>query len=143
MIKESFRKYLEDAIGHENALIAFSAFDEPASVAVRYNPFKNTPKMEGEPVLWSKHGILLGERPVFTLDPSFHAGAYYVQDSSSMFVGDVFRKVSIVFKVELAHHSLLHIVDILGYVSLLDKEFTFSQPHWLHHLCQCLCPFSR
>ena len=93
MIKESFRKYLEDAIGHENALIAFSAFDEPASVAVRYNPFKNTPKMEGEPVLWSKHGILLGERPVFTLDPSFHAGAYYVQDSSSMFVGDVFRKL--------------------------------------------------
>ena len=93
MIKESFRKYLEDAIGHENALVAFSAFEEPASVAVRYNPFKNTSRMVGEPVLWSKHGILLDERPVFTLDPSFHAGAYYVQDSSSMFVGDVFRKL--------------------------------------------------
>lgn len=48
MIKESFRKYLEDAIGCENALVAFSAFDEPASVAVRYNPFKKTARMAGE-----------------------------------------------------------------------------------------------
>ena len=85
MIKESFRKYLEDAIGHENALVALSAFEEPASVSVRYNPFKKTEKLEGSPVQWSPHGLLLDERPVFTLDPTFHAGAYYVQDSSSMF----------------------------------------------------------
>lgn len=65
MIKESFRKYLEDAIGCENALVAFSAFDEPASVAVRYNPFKKTARMAGESVLWSRHGILLNERPVY------------------------------------------------------------------------------
>ena len=93
MIKESFRKFLEDAIGRENALVAFSAFEEPASVAVRYNPFKQADRMEGETVMWSRHGVLLDERPVFTLDPDFHAGAYYVQDSSSMFVGDVFRRL--------------------------------------------------
>lgn len=31
-------------------------------------------------------GRYLDERPVFTLDPTFHGGAYYVQEASSMFV---------------------------------------------------------
>ena len=92
MIKDTFRVYLEEAIGRDNALVAFSAFEQPASVAVRQNPFKKCHPFEGEHVLWSKWGQILGERPMFTLDPHFHAGAYYVQDSSSMFVGEVFRK---------------------------------------------------
>lgn len=93
MIKEAFKRYLEDAIGRENALVAFSAFEEPASASVRYNPFKETVRMNGMSVPWSQEGVILEERPVFTLDPVFHAGAYYVQDSSSMFVGDVFRRL--------------------------------------------------
>lgn len=92
-VRESFRKYLEEAIGHENALVAFSAFEQPASVSVRMNPFKNGSLPEGRPVQWNRHGRILEERPVFTLDPHFHAGAYYVQDSSSMFVGYAFRKM--------------------------------------------------
>jgi 16S rRNA C967 or C1407 C5-methylase (RsmB/RsmF family)/NOL1/NOP2/fmu family ribosome biogenesis protein len=91
MIKESFRKYLEEAIGSDDALVAFSAFDSPASVAVRRNPFKDGKCPEGRQVPWCQHGMLLDERPQFTLDPHFHAGAYYVQDSSSMFVGHAFR----------------------------------------------------
>ena len=92
-IKETFRKYMEEAIGHENALVAFSAFEEPASTAVRYNPFKACRKMDGTQVEWSRHGLILPQRPLFTLDPLFHAGAYYVQDSSSMFVGHAFRQM--------------------------------------------------
>ena len=110
MIKETFRKYLEDAIGHENALIAFSAFEEPASSSVRYNPFKKTAVLEGETVQWAPHGLLLEERPVFTLDPCFHAGAYYVQDSSSMFVGDVFRKL--LAEYELPQGRPLRVLDL-------------------------------
>ena len=91
MIKDTFKVYLEEAIGRDNALVAFSAFEQPASVAIRQNPFKKCHDFEGEAVSWSKWGRLLGERPLFTLDPHFHAGAYYVQDSSSMFVGEVFR----------------------------------------------------
>ena len=45
------------------------------------------------PVTWSPYGIFLPERPCFTLDPLLHAGCYYVQDSSAMFVGHVFREV--------------------------------------------------
>ena len=92
MIQEAFKAYLEEAIGRENALVAFSAFEQPASVAVRMNPFKKCGAFEGEPVPWSRWGRILGERPMFTLDPHFHGGAYYVQDSSSMFVGEVFRQ---------------------------------------------------
>ena len=92
MIQGAFRAYLEEAIGRENALVAFSAFEQPASVAVRMNPFKTSGVFDGEPVQWSKWGRILEERPLFTLDPHFHGGAYYVQDSSSMFVGEVFRQ---------------------------------------------------
>lgn len=37
-------------------------------------------------VPWSANGIYLAERPSFTFDPFFHAGAYYVQEASSMFL---------------------------------------------------------
>ena len=93
MINGSFRKYLEEAIGSDNALVAFSAFESPASVSVRANPFKKGICPEGTPVTWNRYARILQERPVFTLDPHFHAGAYYVQDSSSMFVGHVFRRL--------------------------------------------------
>ncbi len=91
MINESFRRYLEEAIGEEKALVAFSAFESPASTAVRKNPFKGGTCPEGRQVEWCTHGRILSERPQFTLDPHFHAGSYYVQDSSSMFIGHAFR----------------------------------------------------
>ena len=93
MINESFRKYLEEAIGSDNALVAFSAFESPASTAVRSNPFKKGICPDGRPVAWNPYGRILPERPLFTLDPHFHAGGYYVQDSSSMFVGYAFRRL--------------------------------------------------
>lgn len=110
MIKESFRKYLEEAIGSENALVAFSAFDAPASVSVRVNPFKNGQVPEGRQVPWCRHGRLLSERPQFTLDPHFHAGAYYVQDSSSMFVGHAFRKL--LSQVEISSGRVVRVLDL-------------------------------
>ena len=35
---------------------------------------------------WCPAGIYLATRPVFTLDPALHAGAYYVQEPSSMII---------------------------------------------------------
>ena len=93
MINDKFRSYLEEAIGHENALVAFSAFEQDASVSIRYNPFKAKALMAAPSAQWNHHGRLLAQRPVFTLDPLFHAGVYYVQDSSSMFVGHAFREI--------------------------------------------------
>ncbi len=103
-LSDIFKKYMEEAIGQSNAYVAFSAFDTPASVSIRLNPFKfngiwkdEASVLEAhfgqklERVSWSKYGYYLNERPVFTLDPLFHSGAYYVQDSSSMYVGETFR----------------------------------------------------
>ncbi|MBR4822784.1 MAG: hypothetical protein IKZ71_06505 [Bacteroidales bacterium] len=63
-----------------------------ASTSIRLNPFKGCDGPEGTPVPWSPYGRILAQRPNFTLDPLFHAGCYYVQDSSAMFVGHLFRK---------------------------------------------------
>src|SRR5690349_17344628 len=37
-------------------------------------------------VPWSQYGYYLDKRPSFTFDPLFHAGCYYVQEASSMFL---------------------------------------------------------
>ena len=66
---------------------------EEASVSVRLNPFKGLAGPEGTPVPWSPYGRILSSRPNFTLDPLWHAGCYYVQDSSAMFVGYAFRRI--------------------------------------------------
>lgn len=66
--------------------------------SVRFNPGK---KLKGScsifsetagKVPWCSEGYYLKERPSFTLDPMFHAGAYYVQEASSMFLEEVVRQ---------------------------------------------------
>lgn len=44
------------------------------------------------PVPWSQYGYYLPQRPSFTLNPFFHAGAYYVQEASSMFLEHAMRQ---------------------------------------------------
>lgn len=41
---------------------------------------------------WCPHGYYLPERPSFTFDPLFHAGVYYVQEASSMFLWEALRQ---------------------------------------------------
>jgi 16S rRNA C967 or C1407 C5-methylase (RsmB/RsmF family)/NOL1/NOP2/fmu family ribosome biogenesis protein len=52
-------------------------------VSIRLNPEKIR-LIYGDPIPWTRYGRYLTERPVFTLDPALHAGAYYVQEASSM-----------------------------------------------------------
>jgi 16S rRNA C967 or C1407 C5-methylase (RsmB/RsmF family)/NOL1/NOP2/fmu family ribosome biogenesis protein len=69
------------------------ALDSDPIVSVRYNPFKLSAMPSGlEPVPWNRYGAYLPERPVFTLDPAMHAGAYYVQEASSQFVEYLLRE---------------------------------------------------
>jgi len=59
--------------------------------SIRINPAKPLVKPDpaAERVPWCDTGWYLPERPLFTLDPLFHAGCYYVQEASSMFVAHV------------------------------------------------------
>ncbi|MCF0174343.1 MAG: RsmB/NOP family class I SAM-dependent RNA methyltransferase, partial [Bacteroidales bacterium] len=65
--------------------------------SIRLNPSKlDACHIEGaEAVEWADGtGFYLPQRPLYVADPLFHQGAYYVQDSSSMIVGEVFRKIA-------------------------------------------------
>lgn len=55
-------------------------------ISIRINPNKITQELALQKVPWSSQAYYLPQRPVFTLDPLFHAGAYYVQEASSMFL---------------------------------------------------------
>ena len=92
---EQFKALLADSLGPADAATVLEALEAQPSVSIRLNPSKITecPFQDATPVPWSPFGYLLEERPVFTLDPLFHAGAYYVQDTSAMFVGHLFRQV--------------------------------------------------
>jgi 16S rRNA C967 or C1407 C5-methylase (RsmB/RsmF family)/NOL1/NOP2/fmu family ribosome biogenesis protein len=61
---------------------------------VRINPHKDISAFNTcTSIPWNQYGYYLSERPVFTLDPLLHAGAYYVQEASSMFVGVAFEQI--------------------------------------------------
>jgi 16S rRNA C967 or C1407 C5-methylase (RsmB/RsmF family) len=90
---QAFQVQMQQLLGDEWDDFA-AALQQPAPISIRYNPYKNTASPAAlEKVSWSPNAYYLPERPVFTLDPAFHAGAYYVQEASSMFVGEVIRQL--------------------------------------------------
>ena len=62
--------------------------------SIRLNPFKKTSLITNKPVPWCPDGYYLNIRPSFTFDPLFHAGCYYVQEASSMFIGHIFNYIN-------------------------------------------------
>ena len=81
-------------LGEERFQCYLSAFEEEAPVSIRVNAQKcgNHYEVAGEPVPWCRHGYYLPSRPNFTFDPLLHAGCYYVQEASSMFLDEVLRQ---------------------------------------------------
>lgn len=97
MLPKEFIDYTKEIFGAEKWERFVASFDEPAPVSVRINPFKAhdipsslTEVMDAE-VPYCKNAFYLTERPQFTLDPTLHAGAYYVQEAGSMFLDAVLR----------------------------------------------------
>ncbi len=70
-----------------------SSFDDEVPVSIRINSYKFSANIAFDQVPWCKNGYYLPERPVFTLDPAFHAGAYYVQEASSMFLRHILENI--------------------------------------------------
>ncbi|GAA4460232.1 rRNA cytosine-C5-methyltransferase [Nemorincola caseinilytica] len=76
----------------EQAFVAAHA--QPAPVSVRLHPVKGGGIYTDLPAIpWCDGGRYLPERPIFTLDPAYHAGAYYVQEASSIFLHHVLRGI--------------------------------------------------
>jgi 16S rRNA C967 or C1407 C5-methylase (RsmB/RsmF family)/NOL1/NOP2/fmu family ribosome biogenesis protein len=96
---QAFTDRMKAHFGEEyNAFIA--ALDGPVTTSVRINPAKFNTSDSTLPIErkieWSGNGYYLSERPSFTFDPLFHAGAYYVQESSSMFLEQAFKTIPLI-----------------------------------------------
>ena len=115
-LSEDFEKLLRESLPDyaADSLLHTVSSGEPAEVSIRINPSKSSVAEkdmlsdasegglndvpEGSSggvgmasvfagaVPWCREACFLKERRSFTLDPAFHCGAYYVQDSSSMFL---------------------------------------------------------
>ena len=98
----------------------FEALDSQPPVSIRYNPTKSVaPKLDEIP--WTKTGEYLPVRPVFTLDPAYHTGAYYVQEASSMLIQNALDQL------DFSEHKHLTILDLCaapgGKSTLLAQQF--------------------
>ncbi|MEX1188359.1 MAG: hypothetical protein WED33_03815 [Bacteroidia bacterium] len=90
---EGFKEHLSP-LHHLN----FDAFSDvhgtKAPISVRLHPLKGKNLFQELPkVPWADAGRYLASRPDFTLDPKFHAGAYYVQEAASMSLETVLEQL--------------------------------------------------
>lgn len=90
--KHDFLSSLDGVIGFEKEAFIEAHTSHPP-VSLRINPEKTfdvdevfaNPGIIGK-VPWCNDGVYLKSRPVFTLEPLLHAGSFYVQEASSMFI---------------------------------------------------------
>ena len=76
----------------EDAFVKVHESDERVT-SIRINPFKKYEIVNlKSKTPWTKHGYYLETRPSFTFDPLFHAGCYYVQEASSMFLEQALKQ---------------------------------------------------
>ena len=90
-----FTTYTRQLMGDDRFNRYLQSFEEEAPVSIRLNPRKSQ-GMEvtgGQQVPWCRNGYYLPQRPNFTMDPLLHAGCYYVQEASSMFLDEVLRQM--------------------------------------------------
>ena len=93
-LPELFVERTRRLMGEEmcNALCeALEQQDTPVSVRMNTAKWEHVPAHRSA-VPWSEQGYYLDGRPTFTFDPLFHAGCYYVQEASSMFVEQALRQ---------------------------------------------------
>ncbi|MDR2918904.1 MAG: rRNA cytosine-C5-methyltransferase [Tannerella sp.] len=76
----------------ENFPALEDALQKEAPVSIRLNSNKLSATPSYEKVSWCNTGYYLQERPSFTFDPLFHAGCYYVQEASSMFLEQAIKQ---------------------------------------------------
>lgn len=89
-LPNDFREQMILLLGAHEADTLFRRLEEPPPISIRLNTNKinfSNLSFEGlRPVPWCSEGYYLDSRPKFIADPLWHAGAYYVQEASSMFI---------------------------------------------------------
>lgn len=81
----AFQAQMQTQLGVEYPAFA-NALAQPPPVSIRVNPRKagkwrsDMKPADVDVIPWCAEGLYLPERPSFTIDPLFQAGAYYVQE---------------------------------------------------------------
>jgi 16S rRNA C967 or C1407 C5-methylase (RsmB/RsmF family)/NOL1/NOP2/fmu family ribosome biogenesis protein len=92
-LPQAFADRMRQQLGSDYANFQ-NCIDGPPPISLRLHPVRGAQLFsDADPVRWYAKGRYLAERPVFTLDPNFHAGAYYVQEASSMLLGPAVREL--------------------------------------------------
>lgn len=97
-LKELFPKDFETRVKSDSFLgnDLLLALNQEKPTSIRINPLKYKNNLTGTTKIpWSTNGFWLNERPQFTLDPHFHAGAYYPQEAGSQFLDAVLRQLDL------------------------------------------------
>lgn len=94
MLPAEFSYRMQQQLGKEFAAFNTALTQTVAPTSVRLHPHKITSQFNTcSSVLWCTQGRYLPQRPSFTLDPLFHAGTYYVQEASSMFLAYILAQI--------------------------------------------------
>lgn len=71
----------------------YNALHEPSPTSIRVNRKKFSEHLALDRIPWCDSGYYLEQRSQFTFDPLFHAGAYYVQEASSMIIEQAIKQL--------------------------------------------------
>ena len=93
-LPENFIKSLRGINGfNEDAFVKVHESEERVT-SIRVNQFKKSEIANlKSKIPWTEYGYYLESRPSFTFDPLFHAGCYYVQEASSMFLEQALKQI--------------------------------------------------
>jgi len=90
---DHFITSLSNAPGFDAENFIAAHQNSPSPTTIRINPYKKHTIYKGVQVPWCAEGFYLEQRPSFTFDPLFHAGCYYVQEASSMFIAHIMQYI--------------------------------------------------
>ena len=102
----SFKERMQRLLANEYSSFE-AALAQPAPVSIRVNSKKIKANTGLAKVPWAENAYYLPERPLFTLDPLLHAGCYYVQEASSMFLEQALKQAANLSQP-------LHVLDLCG-----------------------------
>jgi 16S rRNA C967 or C1407 C5-methylase (RsmB/RsmF family)/NOL1/NOP2/fmu family ribosome biogenesis protein len=91
-IPSDFIALMTEQLGDEATALLDSVL-LPQCPSIRYNPAKFLPETITDGVAWEQDAAYKDISSLFATDPLWHGGAYYVQESSSMFLGYIVKQL--------------------------------------------------
>lgn len=112
-MNEDFSRQMAALLGEDEFRRFRTALSAEPTIAIRPNRARGFDLAAPlRPVPWSSGGFYLENRLPFTFDPLFHAGGYYVQEPSSMFVEQAFRVALQGLGADVTDDGTLAVLDL-------------------------------